>query len=93
MLNTQPSGLSLHDSCALPFCMHAYTCVLCIIILMCTVYALCTMCVRTVGVPVYDLMGESASVPVKEAQSSTSLFGGHLWTGRKRTSQSAYICT
>lgn len=43
-----------------------------------------TVCI---GVPVYNIMGESASVPIKEAQCHTTLFGGHLWKERKRTSQ------
>ena len=50
------------------------------------VYTLHTLCVY-IGVPVYNLMGESASVPIKEAQCRTTLFGGHLWKERKRTSQ------
>lgn len=50
------------------------------------------MCVRTyVGVPVFNLMGESASVPVKEAQCRVTHFGGHLWKERKRPSQGSPV--
>ena len=40
------------------------------------------------GVPLYNLMGESASVPAaREGHSHTAHFGGHLWRERKRTSR------
>lgn len=46
-----------------------------------------TLCIYA-GVPLYNLMGESASVPAaKQGQSHTAHFGGHLWRGRKRTSR------